>query len=114
MVGVGALVSLQSSASESTESVTSYTAEQIARYQALPETATISQLLPFVSSDDATVEASARQRIAQHPSQSQELADLLDASNPAAISYVAQIEENPPRELTPAWARLLERANSKL
>jgi hypothetical protein len=86
---------------------------EVAEYGKLDDSAPLNTLLPFTWSRNNQVRQQAREQVSSFPELDDKLIELLDQDYEEAISYVADVYENPPAKLAPAWGRMLERQLKK-
>jgi hypothetical protein len=83
--------------------------EEIARFEKVGEDASLPILLGFMFSQNDQIRAMARRKIADFPSLDEHLIELLDNKSEDVIAYIGKVYEAPPKELAPAYGRMLER-----
>ncbi len=86
---------------------------EIAEYAKLNDSASLYALLQFMWSRNDQVRQQAREQVSSFPGLDDKLIELLDQDYEEVISYVANVYENPPAKLAPAWGRMLERQLKK-
>ena len=86
---------------------------EIAEYAKLNDSASLYALLQFMWSRNDQVQQQAREKVSSFPGLDDKLIELLDQDYKEAISYIANVYENPPAKLAPAWGRMLERQLKK-
>ena len=86
---------------------------EIAEYAKLNDSASLYALLQFMWSRNDQVRQQAREKVSRFPGLDDKLIELLDQDCKEAISYIANVYENPPAKLAPAWGRMLERQLKK-
>jgi hypothetical protein len=86
---------------------------EIAEYARLDDSPSLYALLQFVWSRDDQVRRQAREQVSRFPGLDDKLIELLDQDCREAVSYVANVYENPPAKLAPVWGRMLERQLKK-
>ncbi|MCB0630468.1 MAG: hypothetical protein R2824_22250 [Saprospiraceae bacterium] len=86
---------------------------EIAEYAKLDDSAPLGALLRFTWSRNAAIRQQALERVSRFPGLDDQLIELLDQSSEDAVSYIANVYENPPARLAPAWGKMLERELKK-
>ena len=86
---------------------------EIAEYAKLDNSVPLHVLLRFTWSRNEQIRRQAREQANRFPEVDDKLIELLDQDNEDAISYIANVYENPPAELGPAWGRMLKRQLKK-
>jgi hypothetical protein len=82
---------------------------EVAEYAKLDDSRSLYALLQFVWSRNDQVRRQAREQVSHFPGLDDKLIELLDQDCKEAVSYVANVHENPPAKFAPAWGRMLER-----
>lgn len=83
--------------------------EEMTRYEELGDAVPLFKLLPFTCSRNDRIQLLARERVAALPGLDESLVALLDLDSEDAVRYIARAYETPPKDLVPAYGRILER-----
>ena len=86
---------------------------EVAEYTKLDDSPPLNALLQFMWSRNYQVRRQAREQVSNFPGLDDKLIELLDRDCEDAISYIANVYENPPEKLAPAWGRMLKRKLKK-
>jgi hypothetical protein len=86
---------------------------EVAEYAKLDDSPSLYALLQFIWSRNDQVRREAREQVSRFPGLDDKLIELLDQDCREAVSYIANVYENPPAKLAPAWGRMLERQLKK-
>lgn len=116
LAGKGVFLYLQRELEQSTlqeqkekEQEEQYRQIEAVEYAKLDDSSPLKALLQFTFSRNNQVRQQARAQVSNFPGLDDKLIELLDQDCENAICYIANVYENPPAKLAPAWGKMLER-----